>query len=104
MACSTPPQGRALADLLIVIEFNPALSTTGLLLMELHMCTRCPSGCVLQMHKMEDVAVVGIFGTVGMLAAMAVVVGKLLAIYISAPAAAPTELVASGVSFQVGRS
>jgi hypothetical protein len=50
---------------------------------------------------MEDVAVVSIFGTVGMLAAMAIVVGKLIAIYLTTPVAAPTELVASGVSFQV---
>jgi hypothetical protein len=55
-----------------------------------------------QMHHMEDVAVVSIFGTVGMLAAMAVVVGKLIAIYISMPMSAPTELVAKGVGFQVG--
>jgi hypothetical protein len=53
---------------------------------------------------MEDVAVVSIFGTVGMLAAMAIVVGKLVAIYLTAPPAAPTELVASGVSFQVCRT
>jgi hypothetical protein len=53
---------------------------------------------------MEDVAVVSIFGTVGMLAAMAVVVGKLIAIYISMPVSAPTELVAKGVGFQVGGS
>jgi hypothetical protein len=53
------------------------------------------------MHEMEDVAFVSIFGTVGMLAAMAVVVGKLVAIYLSTPQPAPTELVASGVSFQV---
>jgi hypothetical protein len=57
--------------------------------------------CAVQMHDMEDVAFVSIFGTVGMLAAMAVVVGKLVAIYLSTPQPAPTELVAAGVSFQV---
>lgn len=55
-----------------------------------------------QMHHIEDVAVVSILGTVGMLAAMGVVVGKLIAIFLSTPQPAPTELVASGVSFQVG--
>lgn len=55
----------------------------------------------LQMHKMEDVAVVSILGTVGMLFAVLVVVVKLIAIYLTAPAAAPTELIASGVGFQV---
>lgn len=68
-------------------------------------CCTVPCCAVLsllpQVHQMEDVAVVSIFGTVGMLAAMAVVVGKLVAIYLTTPQPAPTELVASGVSFQV---
>lgn len=67
-------------------------------------CSVCAvTWCVLhwQMHHMEDVAVVSIFGTVGMLLAMAVVVGKLLALYITAPAAAPTELVATGQGLNV---
>ncbi|KAI8474588.1 MAG: transmembrane amino acid transporter protein-domain-containing protein [Monoraphidium minutum] len=37
-----------------------------------------------QMHHLEDVAVVGIFGTLAMLVAIAVVVGKLLVIYLAA--------------------
>lgn len=51
---------------------------------------------------MEDVAAVSILGTVGMLAAMAIVVGKLVYIYLTSPEAPPTEIVASGTSFQVG--
>lgn len=62
---------------------------------------RLPPLLLSQMHHMEDVAVVSIFGTIGMLAAMAVVVGKLIAIYMTTSVVAPTELVASGVSFQV---
>ncbi|KIZ00067.1 hypothetical protein MNEG_7895 [Monoraphidium neglectum] len=55
-----------------------------------------------QMHHLEDVAIVGIFGTLAMLVAIAVVVGKLLATYLAAGGAppAPTELVAGG-SFYV---
>eukprot|EP00882_Tetradesmus_deserticola_P031182 GHRQ01035254.1.p1 GENE.GHRQ01035254.1~~GHRQ01035254.1.p1 ORF type:complete len:186 (+),score=63.85 GHRQ01035254.1:512-1069(+) len=49
-----------------------------------------------QMHNIEDVAWVSIFGTVGMLLAMVVVVAKLVAIYATSPPAAPTELVATG--------
>eukprot|EP00878_Enallax_costatus_P016196 GHUV01016987.1.p1 GENE.GHUV01016987.1~~GHUV01016987.1.p1 ORF type:complete len:388 (+),score=87.51 GHUV01016987.1:448-1611(+) len=55
-----------------------------------------------QMHHIEDVAWVSIFGTVGMLVAMLVVAGKLVAIYITAPAAAPTEMVAQGQGFHSG--
>jgi hypothetical protein len=54
-----------------------------------------------QMHNIEDVAWVSIFGTVGMLLAMIVVVGKLLAIYATAPQAAPTEIVATGQGLNV---
>ncbi|WIA35643.1 hypothetical protein OEZ86_004057 [Tetradesmus obliquus] len=49
-----------------------------------------------QMHNIEDVAWVSIFGTVGMLLAMVVVVGKLVAIYATSPPAAPTELISTG--------
>jgi hypothetical protein len=59
--------------------------------------------CLLQMHNIEDVAWVSIFGTVGMLLAMVVVVGKLIAIYAMSPPAAPTELVATGQGLNVGR-
>jgi hypothetical protein len=45
---------------------------------------------------------VSILGTIGMLAAMAIVVGKLVVLYVTAPEAAPTEVVASSTSFQVG--
>jgi CHASE2 domain-containing sensor protein len=57
--------------------------------------------CLLQMHNIEDVARVSIFGTVGMLLAMVVVVGKLIAIYATSPPAAPTELVATGQGLNV---
>jgi hypothetical protein len=53
------------------------------------------------MHNIEDVAWVSIFGTIGMLLAMIVVVGKLIAIYATAPPAAPTELVATGQGLNV---
>jgi hypothetical protein len=53
------------------------------------------------MHNIEDVAWVSIFGTVGMLLAMVVVVGKLIAIYATSPPAAPTELVAAGQGLNV---
>lgn len=54
------------------------------------------------MHHIEDVAWVSIFGTVGMLVAMLVVAGKLIAIYFTASAVAPTEMVARGQGFHVG--
>lgn len=54
------------------------------------------------MHNVEDVAWVSIFGSVGMLGAILVVVGKLVAIYATMPQpAAPTEVVASGRGFNV---
>jgi hypothetical protein len=70
-----------------------------LLLLPSHACRSAPS----QMHNIEDVAWVSIFGTVGMLLAMVVVVGKLIAIYATSPPAAPTELVATGQGLNVSQ-
>lgn len=53
------------------------------------------------MHQMEDVAWVSILGTVGMLGAMLIVVGKLIVLYINTPVAAPTEVVATSRGFHV---
>jgi hypothetical protein len=54
------------------------------------------------MHQMEDIAWVSILGTVGMLGAMFIVVGKLVVLYITTPVAAATEMVASSRGFHVG--
>eukprot|EP00775_Hariotina_reticulata_P002276 gene2276-2588_t len=52
-----------------------------------------------QMHQMEDLAWVSILGTVGMLGAMLIVVGKLIVLYINTPVAAATEVVATSGGF-----
>ena len=55
------------------------------------------------MHHMEDVAWVSIFGTLGMLVAMVIVVVKLINLYMtSAEPTGSTEIVAN-TSWQVGR-